>query len=342
MTQSKSLGGLVNLGLTCYANAVLQCMRHCPKLTWLFENGRYDTLLQGNSPKTQMTKSFAEIVQLLENCRRGQSVRPADFLTKFRTAIRGSGFEHLAQAAPHDSYEFYLCLIDLLHESLAQEVEMSIKRPSLTDHDKRCVQALEVWRNEFEKKYSPFVDLAYGLFYFVVECGGCKGKTYRWEPFTNLKGVVDPTKTQTLDEMLKAELVPEQISGYDCEKCSPVRQTATRSVYIWKLPRYPVVVLKRFTPDGRKIDTPVSMASASVSFKNIFTPDSPEFENLTDYTLLSIVDHHGGAQGGHYTAQCKSEGVWYVYDDESTHTIPSGAPMLGSSTYMLWFGSVMP
>ena len=95
--------------------------------------------------------------------------------------------------------------------------------------------------------------------------------------------------------------------------------------------------MKRFTPDGRKINTPVTLPSTTVSFKELFTPDSPEYDGLVEHELLSIVDHHGGAMGGHYTAQCKTEGNWYVYDDESTHKMDG--PRTGSSTYMLWFGA---
>jgi len=336
MTEHSSLGGIVNLGLTCYANAVIQCMRHCDKITQLFEEGQYDTLLKNDDKfvnHNKMTNSFAEILQLLTKCKKGQSVRPADFLVKFRTAIQNTGFEHLASLAPHDSYEFYLCLLDTLHETLAKEADMKI---SSKVTDPRSVSALNVWKQEFSKKYSPFVEYSYGLLYFVVTCGNCKKESYRWEPMTALKGVVNAEKqSETLDEMLKAEFLPEEIEGYDCEHCRPTRHTATKKTYIWKLPKYIVIVLKRFTYDGNRINTAVKIESDKLSLNDYFSKISPEYNPDASYTLTSIVDHHGGSRGGHYTAQCNTKGLWYIYDDQQIHEIKQ--PIIGSSTYMLWF-----
>ncbi len=37
MEETTSLGGIINLGLTCYANAVIQCIRHCKHIEDLLE-----------------------------------------------------------------------------------------------------------------------------------------------------------------------------------------------------------------------------------------------------------------------------------------------------------------
>jgi len=339
------------MGQTCYANSVIQCFRHCEKFPWMFEEGRYSTLFQ-KSPSEERTKqqeltsAFANVIQLLQKCKRGQSVLPADFWAKFRPVTANTGFSHLAQRIAHDSHEFYLCLLDTIHESLAQDVNMKINRTPTTEVDRHCIQALETWKQEFSKKYSPLVDLFYGLNHVVVECKGCGNKTHRWETFTSLKGVVG-SQPATLMEMLQEELKPETIPEYHCEKC-PKRQDAVKSVYIWRLPLYVTVVLKRFSPDGRKLQAPVKL-EGDVSFESLFSTESPERTGQMSYRLQSIVDHHGSASGGHYTAQCRSDGVWrihddesvrsdgawHIYDDESVHDI--AGPMLGSSTYMIWF-----
>lgn len=334
------------MGLTCYANSVLQCFRHCPKIPWIFRDTQFMNFFQESPSPTRdaqqkLCTSFADIVQLLGRCKRGQSVRPADFWMKFRDAVDDTGFEHLIQRIPHDSHEFYICLLDLLHEAIAQEVTMKILRTDpRTPEERRCIQALETWRQEFEKKYSPLVDLFYGLYHVTIECKGCGNKTHRWETFTSIKGTVpsEGAEPPTLEEMIREEMKPELIPGYDCEKCRPVKQDATRTVRIWRLPLYLTVVLKRFTPDGRKIHRPMApLSDGPVNFQSLFSEESPEYDGDLSYSLFGIVDHHGSAGGGHYTAQCKmiQSNDWYIYDDESAHPIPH--PMYGGSTYMLWF-----
>jgi ubiquitin C-terminal hydrolase len=71
--------------------------------------------------------------------------------------------------------------------------------------------------------------------------------------------------------------------------------------------------------------------------RELFSEESPEKDAVTDYTLRAIVDHHGGAGGGHYTAQCKDKlsGAWYIYDDENTHSV--AAPIIGETTYMMFW-----
>ena len=333
------------MGLTCYANSVIQCFRHCPKLNWMFRETNFKRFFQPD-PATQrdnqqkLCESFGDVVQLLEKCRKSQSVRPMDFWLKFRNAVEDTGFEHLTNRIPHDSHEFYLCLLDNLHEALAQAVEMRILRAEpRTDEERHCIQALDTWKREFEPKYSPLVDLFYGLSHVVIECKGCGNKSHRWETFTSVKCLVpDGESVPTLQEMLREELKPEPIPGYDCEKCRPAKQDATRTVRLWRLPLYLTVVVKRFTPDGRKIHKPMApLPDAPVNFQELFSDESPEYDGQLSYSLLGIVDHHGGAGGGHYTAQCKKIGSaeWHVFDDESAHPIPN--PMFGGSTYMLWF-----
>jgi ubiquitin C-terminal hydrolase len=344
MTDFPALGGIMNMGQTCYGNSIIQCFRHCDKIPWMFEEGRYSTLFKKNptesqSKKQDFTSAFANMIQLLQKCRRGQSVRPADFWANFKQITANTGFEHLSQRIAHDSHEFYLCVLDNIHESIAQDVDMKISLPPpVSEREKHRVAALESWKQEFNKKYSPLVALFYGLYHIIVECKGCHNKTHRWETFTSLKGVVG-TEPATLLEMLQAELKPETIPEYHCEKC-PTRQDAVKSVYIWRLPLYVTVVLKRFSPDGRKLHAPVKL-EGDVCFESMFSDETPERAGQMTYRLQSVVDHHGGASGGHYTAQCRSpQGGWNLYDDETAHEIKE--PMIGSSTYMLWFDRISP
>jgi ubiquitin C-terminal hydrolase len=346
MAANEQLGGIVNMGNTCYANSVLQAFRHCGKIPWIFETGKFNTLFSRDpSPKRKaqqgLATTFADVMTLLQKCKRGQSVRPADFWNKLHILIRDTQFEQFIQKRPHDSHEMYLCLLDVLHESISQNVAMKITRPPpVIETDRHCIKALETWKRDFEKMYSPLVDLFYGLTHIVVECQECHTKSHSWETFSTLKVHVSRTGTPTLDEMFQEEFKPEVIEGYACDTCAPKRQNATKTVSIWRLPYYPVIVLKRFSFDGSKIQTPIAPLPAGgqvMSFQKYFSKESPEYAVNTTYSLHSIVDHHGFAGGGHYTAQCKSvsDSKWHIFDDDSVH--PLAGPQVGSSTYMLWF-----
>ena len=357
MTEGQGRGGIINMGNTCYANATLQAFRNCGKIPWIFEKGRFDTLFrpvetvkEGRAKQQALAKTFADVIQLLQQCKRGQSVRPADFWEKFRVAVADTGFDHLAQKIPHDSHEFYLFLLDCLHESMAQDTTMKITRgPPVTELEKHRIAALETWKREFENKYSPLVDLFYGLQHIVVKCETCGNKSHRWEIFSALKATV-PSKPQdgkppSLAAMLQEEFKPETIEDYVCDACAPKRTVATKSTAIWRLPLHTVIVLKRFTPDGRKIQTPMAALNPvePFSFEPFFSAESPERGGETRFALHSIVDHHGVSGGGHYTAQCKAGATdgWIMYDDESCQPLPGAKPIFGSSTYMLWFQRVL-
>ena len=327
------------MGLTCYANAVMQCLRHCEKIPWICEKGRYDTLFKkepsaARAYKQKLTTSFAEVVQMLQTCRKGQSVRPADFWKHLPPCVLNTGFEHFAMRAPHDAHEFFIFLIDILHEAMAQEVDMTIKTTVTNEKEARIVQALTVWKREFSNLYSPFVDLFYGLMHVRVECQTCKNTTHRWETFTSLKAAVPASgEPPTLTDMLAEELKPEMIEGYDCEKCS-AKTLAKKSLAIWRMPQTMVVVLKRFTPTGQKIQTRVAPIGHT-DFGVHFSDESPEKSKV--YGLQAIVDHHGSSAGGHYTAQCRhtETDTWVLYDDEGVQDLPG--PGFGTSTYMLFF-----
>lgn len=332
------------MGLTCYGNAVIQNLRHLSKLTWLLEEGKYDTLFKKDTKpqreKSQnLTREFAKVIQFLGKCKKGQSVRPGNFWATLIPAVQDTLYEQFAMKTFHDSHEFYQLILETIHQSTIQDVDMKIVRPPpVTYSDKLIHGALAAWQQTFSKEYSPFIHMFYGLYHQKTVCQTCKNASHRWEAFNSLKVPISTASVSqpcNIMQSLKDDLLHEEIiDEYDCEVCGSPRRPAKKSMSIWKLPLVLVLSIKRFTNNGQKIGTPVAPVSI-VEFDSYLSEHSPERES-TKYTLRGIVDHHGSSRGGHYTAQCRNglTNDWYCYDDESVNKLDK--PQFGESTYMMF------
>jgi ubiquitin C-terminal hydrolase len=241
------------------------------------------------------------------------------------------GFEQFRIPIAHDAHEFLVFILDQFHEALAEEVSMTIHN---TVDDADVKGALEAWKVNFEKKYSPFVELLFGLQRKAVACENCKHESVSWETMNMLKVCV-PKSAEPLKliDLLEEEAKGETIE-YRCEKCSGKEAKLSRR--IWRLGNWVIIVLKRNENSGRRINTPVEIP-LQTNFGSVFHESSKEASGRVTYELFSTIHHHGSSGGGHYTAQAQSplNQKWYGYDDDSTHILQQ--PSIGSSSYILFY-----
>ena len=342
MKDGKGVTGLANMRNTCYMNSALQALRHNTEISAFFLENRHVQWIdrKPGSPKVELVKGYADLLKSLWTGAHPAYIRPQGFIQAMIPAAVASGFDQFQVPLQHDSHEFLTFLLDQLHEGMAEEVNIEINRPTpVTEQDKAIQSALESWKGFFGKQYSPFTEMIYGLLRVTMTCQTCQRKSDTWETFNCLKLPI-PQKADiapTFESLLKDEFHEETIEGYACEGCSPQRTTAKRTVRIWRLPRMVVLVVKRFTPDGRKIYTDFKFPqSEPVVFTNYFSVDSPEPSKYQGYECFATVDHHGSSGGGHYTAQAKSPltEAWHMFDDETASSISE--PNFGVSTYLLF------
>ena len=333
-------GGIVNVGLTCYANAAIQAFRHTKGIEELLKEENYNTHLKKDCKYNETTIQIADIIQRLSSITSNSSLRPNGFWLSFSNVVKDSCFEHLITREAHDAHEFLMFILDCLHESFSKEIIMNITACDIkTERQMFHKKSLETWKKYFEKQYSPLVNLYFGLFHIQIICSECKNISNCWETFNTLKGVISNSdKSSSLINCIMNDLKEEIIDEYSCDKCSPKRVKAIRKTHIWKLPTNLIIVLKRFTMDGSKIYTPVEHFEENINFDKLFTSNSPN-NKYSKYTLRSIVDHLGSSNGGHYVAQAKNRNTnkWFHYDDQNVSSIDSYS--IGQSSYIFFFES---
>lgn len=337
----KGAVGLRNLGNSCYANAAIQALRQITEMTFLCLAEDSDLKKKHDNHSGDLYEAYRDLLKTMWSAHHPAFVSPDAFFKSMLSSARQSGYDQFLGRQQQDAHEFMMFILDQIFEGTKEEVNFIIQRPpAKTEQDQRVLSALQAWKSQFEKQYTPIVDIWFGLLEYKTECSACHNKTYKYESFNTLKvsmpHVVEEGKTPpTIQEMLKSEWHAETIEDYACERCSPKRTEAKRSVAIWRLPRCLIVMLKRFTMDGRKLRTPWTPPSGTFNLKEFFSEASLERSREFEYDIQAIVDHHGSARGGHYVAQGYSplDGKWYLYDDETVHPIEK--PSLGESTYIL-------
>ena len=106
-----------------------------------------------------------------------------------------------------------------------------------------------------------------------------------------------------------------------------------KKISFWKLPKVLIIVLKRFGNDGIKktnlINFPfeLDLCKYCIGYR----------KNTFKYDLISVANHDGSLNGGHYYSYVKNlNGKWYNYNDTNVSEM-SKSEIQTSSAYCLFY-----
>jgi ubiquitin C-terminal hydrolase len=310
-------------------------------LTLFFLQGNHKGLLKKKpaSDQTRMVESYGELVFQTWSAE-AKVVNTRPFWSQMIPVAMKNGFEQFRAPIAHDAHEFLMLLMDTFHEALAEKVTMTFRKPPTNPIIKG---ALDFWRASFEKKYSPLVELVFGIQHKSVKCTTCNTENTSWETMNTTELCVQKSDgpVKLLDLMSSTIYThgtsdQDVIDEYACEKCKPARTKAIVTRSLWRLGNWVVIVLKRNENNGRRINTHVDIP-LTTTFSPMFHPATEEPSARDSYDLFATVHHHGFSGGGHYTCHAKHSvtGKWIHYDDERAY--PVETPRLDPSTYIVMY-----
>ena len=283
-TQHRSYKGLHNLGQTCYFNAIVQCLLHCP----LFRN------VIENVPQTALSVAvLRELRQLFNQMTRSNSLTHVSTGRCFSAAmaIPECGRAHMNKDKQEDAGEFFLILIEYFREkfqSLADIFEGNLR--SIV----RCQRCSSNYTT-----FQPFKLLALS--------------------FPTPHNELDPynvSSTHDIYNLLDDYVSSEIISGYHCTQCA-TRQPAEKTLDLLSTPKVLVIQIKRFN-DLQKIDDTVKFPS-QLRLKYV----SAGSQKHHSYRITGVVFHRGPTiASGHYISYVYTDGKWLEADDSSIREVP--------------------
>jgi len=341
--QTRGILGLANFGNTCYMNAVLQALRHCPEWTiYCNQNKVQDNITDPSSNHAIILIAYQDLIKCIWGGNGPGFVKPFDFFNKLRTVVQGTLYEDFIRRGQQDAHDFLVWLLDQMYMATQKPVDITIRNEA--NLHPMTLQAVKGWKVAFEKAYSPLTDLAFGMNRIQYKCTGCQALHNRWETFNNLKVYLrqDETgKPYPINKLLELDFAEEPIDGYECDGCKQ-KTLAKKTVSIWRLPKLLIVTLRRFTPMLTRDNSPFEYDGSPLNFENVFSKESQEESKSDSYKIFGTVDHHGNHMGGHYTSQAFSPvwKKWHMYDDESAHEI--NEPRFGVHTYIMFFRPLKP
>ncbi|XP_047975404.1 ubiquitin carboxyl-terminal hydrolase 26 [Salvia hispanica] len=286
--------GLTNLGATCYANSILQCLY----MNKSFRQGVLSLdpeVLEGEPVLNNLARLFAQL-----HSSKMAFVDSAPFIETLE----------LDNGVQQDSHEFLTLLFSLLERCLSRS-----KTP----------KAITIVHNLFRGGVSHVTRCS--------KCGNESEASSKIEDFYELELNVKGLKSldESLDDYLSIEKLQGD-NQYFCQACA-MRADATRRIKLRSLPAVLNFQLKRcvFLPNTT---TKKKITSAFCFPQELNMAPRLSGCQQTDliYDLAAVLIHKGSAvNSGHYTAHIKDDntGLWWEFDDE--HVSNLGRQPFGSS-----------
>jgi ubiquitin carboxyl-terminal hydrolase 36/42 len=292
--------GLVNLGVTCFLNATLQCLINLPRLSALCLARTHSSTCSKQPHACAWCLLEAQICAALTAT--SPAIKPSIVLSNIKLFAR-----RLSIHQQQDAHEFLRLVVDSLHRS-----EQTPTPSSLVE---------SLWGGKLRSR---------------VQCSRCKGTSDVFEPLLD----VSLELRGTLSAALEHFCMQEKLSGanaYRCERCQSL-QTATKALTIEVPPQSLIVHLKRFEflrGRGRvKKNDPVVYEE-----RLDLAPFLSSTAGGTLYELSGVVVHQGSAHAGHYFAFVRGPSNWFQMDDTVVQKCQPGQH-LRQQAYILFYTKV--
>ena len=326
--------GLINIGNTCYMNSALQCLVHIPQIRNYFLIGRNRDNLNIELPEAELCKEFEILIYNMCQNKNTQDINPIDFVRRFIMVCREknrdfSGFQQ------NDMGDFLNILLEFLHNSVYNTVDIRINGEIITIGDKYAYDAAISWRNYFKKSHSHIIDILYSQIMSSTMCPKCRNKCINYEPLltidlsipsniclTNIK-LYDLLDSYTAYETLDTD------NQWKCDKCN-IRVNCVKKIHFWRLSPVLIIIIKKYnliSKIKKNIDYPFIL--------NMRNYCADYFGDNLKYKLIGVCVHQGELNGGHYWSMCKKYDNWYKYNDNNVSLIKDINDVKNGDAYAL-------
>lgn len=334
--------GLANLGNTCFMNACLQILAHTFELNEVvvkpskFNKGTSDTQIMGEWRELLVEmwrkKGGAPSVK---NPSMSAVIQPRKFVFYVQQVARVKGRDLFAGHSQNDFSEFLHFFVDCLHESLGRPVNMIIRGDVANDTDAVALQTYKMLQKDYGVKYSEVLSVFNGVIVSEIWSeDGAKRHSTKPETFFTLDLPLAPTLLDSFRGFTTGEVM--QGDNAWLNEATGRKETVLKRLRFWSFPPVLVVVLKRFTNQGRKDGAFVQYPLQGL--------DLDEFKCgykriASVYDLYGVACHVGNAGGGHYYCHVLNSvtGVWHTYDDEAFAAVEDAQQLVSPHAYCLFY-----
>lgn len=333
----KGRSGLQNLGNTCYINAASQCLSHTVGLRHFFLSKKYREHQNEDHQSSVLVDQWYDILTCLWLQKDGNNtIGPGAYIHNVRRISMETNHTMFGGFAQNDSQEYLCFFMNQMHEVLKRPVKMVISGTPTSRRQELLLKSYENWKLFYEDDYSEFVSLFHGQMVNIIDSPETDERRFSFEPFSTLQLSVRNTKRSIklydcIDAHTSYSILDGDNAWYSEKEQKKIK--AFRYHRFWKMPKYLFILLKRFTNDGDKINTPIEYP-AELDLEEYCTSDKEK----TKYKLYGIINHYGGVMGGHYTAHCRNGNQWREFDDARINDITESEALDNKvSAYVLFY-----
>jgi len=333
--------GLANLGNTCFLNSCIQILQYTYEIHNLFDN------INKKIPDTDLVREWNNLRKNMQT--QNGIISPNIFVKMVQQTAYQKKFDLFTGWAQNDISEFLLFLVECMHNSISYPLTIQINGNPENSLDERAIICYTLLQSIYKKEYSSIFDIFYGM--YVTEILDTNQIVVSIKPehyfmldlqiFTRnhkTKDIYEDVVCKNIYDCFDMFVSPELLEGNNqwFNDKTNIKETVSKQISFWNFPNILVIILKRFSSDGKKklqniIDFPLEGLNLSKYISGYKA-------NSYIYDLFGVCNHMGNVMGGHYTSFVKnSENKWNHYNDTTVEYVIDTSQIISSNAYCLFY-----
>ncbi|XAR70632.1 Ubiquitinyl hydrolase 1 [Bertholletia excelsa] len=305
--------GLLNLGNTCFLNAVLQCLTHTVPLVQGLRSYNHPGACESDGGFCVLCSLRDHIELSLASI--GRAISPWKLVESLSSI--SSNFRRFQQ---EDAHEFLQCLLDRLESCC---IYSKVKGIALSSVDENLVK--QVFGGRLISK---------------LQCCNCHHCSDTYEPLIDLSLEIENVGTVpgALQSFTRVERIEDSETKFTCEKCKEV-VSLEKQLVLDQVPSVAMFHLKRFKNDGSDVEKIDKFVEFPLELDLLpYTGVHKNCNASLKYDLYAVVVHIGiSATSGHYYCfiRCAPD-AWYRLDDSKVTRVREDF-VLSQEAYILFY-----